>query len=69
MLNHSGQLLVVGGVTRNVMLTADEEIVLLDVFKGEAGRERITSRAVYIVKGPFRGRCLSAPPFPVQGMP
>lgn len=47
MLNHSGQLLVVGGVTRNVMLTADKEIVLLDVVKGEAGRERIIESSIH----------------------
>jgi tRNA wybutosine-synthesizing protein 4 len=52
MLSHSGRLLVVGGVARNVMLTADEEIILLNVVKSEAGREIAIEGNIHC-EGPF----------------
>jgi tRNA wybutosine-synthesizing protein 4 len=47
MLYHSGRLLVLGGVARNVMLTADEEIIILDVVKSEVDKERIQVNKVH----------------------
>lgn len=51
LIPHSGRLLVIGGVARNVMLTADEEIVIVDAFKSgvEQGRKLLN-------KVHFKGR-------------
>jgi tRNA wybutosine-synthesizing protein 4 len=47
MLKHCGRFLVVGGVARNVMLTADEEMIILDVVRSEPDEERILLNKVH----------------------
>jgi hypothetical protein len=47
MLKHSGQLLVIGGVARNVMLTKHEEIIILNVVKSGVGKESVLASKVH----------------------
>ena len=47
MLYRSGRLLIVGGVACNVMLTAREEIIILDVVKSGLSEERIRANKVH----------------------
>jgi tRNA wybutosine-synthesizing protein 4 len=51
LVSHSGRLLVIGGVARDVMLTADEEIVIVDAFKSDIEQERKLLNKVH-----FKGR-------------
>ncbi len=47
MIYHYGQLLIVGGVARDLMLTADENIIILDVSMSGVDREKLLWNKVH----------------------
>jgi tRNA wybutosine-synthesizing protein 4 len=47
MLTHSGQILVAGGVARDLMLAPDEEIIILDFSKSETAQEKTRAFGVH----------------------